>query len=50
MNGVFVRLKYLLNSYSDKELEDMGLWIDGNNIIPDIIIVEENAISLITDK
>lgn len=49
MNEVLVRLKYLLNSYSDTELEDMELWID-NDVTIDIIAVDENAISLITDK
>lgn len=49
MNEVLVRLKYLLNSYSDTELEDMELWID-NDVTIDIIAVDENAINLITDK
>lgn len=49
MNDVLVRLKYLLNSYSDTELKDMELWID-NNVTIDIIAVDENAVSLITNK
>lgn len=41
------RLKYILNSYTDKELEEMTLWINSHEMIEDILI-EENNIDLIT--
>ena len=30
---MLVRLKYILDSFSDNELENMGLWIDSNDTI-----------------
>lgn len=41
------RLKYILNSYTDKELEDITLWMNSQEMIEDILI-EENSIDLIT--
>ena len=41
------RLKYILNSYTDKELESMSLWVNSQEMIEDILI-EENNIDLIT--
>ena len=41
------RLKYLLNSYTDKELESISLWVNSQEMIEDILI-EENNIDLIT--
>lgn len=46
--NVLKRLKYILNSYTDKELEDIDLWLDNANTI-DVIAVDSNSISLITD-
>lgn len=46
--NVLKRLKYILNSYTDKELEDIDLWVDNANTI-DVIAVDSNSISLITD-
>lgn len=42
------RLKKILNTYTDKELEAMDLWINSNNWI-NAIIVDDNSINLITD-
>lgn len=42
------RLKKILNTYTDKELEGMDLWINSNNCI-NAIIVDDNSINLITD-
>lgn len=42
------RLKKILNTYTDEELEDMDLWINSNNCI-NAIIVDDNSINLITD-
>lgn len=41
------RLKYILNSYTDKELESMNLWVNSQETIEDILIEEKN-IDLIT--
>ena len=45
---MLVRLKYILDSFSDNELENMGLWIDSNDTIKSIL-VEDDDIVLITD-
>ena len=42
------RLKKILNTYTDEELENMDLWINSNNCI-NAIIVDDNSINLITD-
>lgn len=42
------KLKDILNTYTDSELEDMNLWIDSNVGIENILI-DENNIDLITD-
>ena len=49
MDKPIIRLKKILNTFTDKELEEIDLWIDNNAEI-DIIAIDENAISLITDK
>ncbi|MFG6319588.1 MAG: hypothetical protein K1W33_07045 [Clostridia bacterium] len=46
--NILKRLKYILNSYTDKELEEIDLWIDNTNTV-DVIAVDSNSISLITD-
>lgn len=43
------QLKYILNSYSDEELEDIDLWINNDKYV-EVIAVDENSISLITEK
>lgn len=45
---MLVRLKYILDSFSDNELEDMDLWIDSNDTIKSIL-VEDDDIVLITE-
>lgn len=45
---MLVRLKYILDSFSDNELENMGLWIDSNDTIKSIL-VEDDDIVLITE-
>ena len=42
------KLKHILDSFSDNELEDMDLWIDSNDTIKSIL-VEDNDIVLITE-
>lgn len=41
------KLKDILNTYTDEELEDMDLWINSDVEIGNIII-DENSIDLIT--
>lgn len=45
---MLVRLKHILDSFSDNELEDMDLWIDFNDRIKSIL-VEDDDIVLITE-
>lgn len=42
------KLKYLLNSYKDEELEEMELWIDCKDVIK-MIAVENDSLTLITE-
>lgn len=46
--NILKKLKYILNSYTDKELENIDLWIDNNENI-EVIAVDDNGISLTTD-
>lgn len=41
------RLKKILNTYTDEELEDMDLWVNSKEYI-DAIITDDNSINLIT--
>ena len=41
------RLKKILNTYTDKELEGMDLWINSNEYV-DTIIIDDVNINLIT--
>ena len=45
---MLVRLKHILDSYTDDELEEMELWIDSNDTIKSIL-VEDDDIVLITE-
>ena len=42
------QLKGILNSYSDEELEDIGLWIN-SSLEVGYILVNKNNIDLLTD-
>ena len=48
MPEMLLKLKRILNAIPDEELEDMELWINAEVEIK-AIVVEENAISLITE-
>lgn len=48
MPEVLLKLKRILNAIPDEELKDMELWINAEVEIK-AIVVEENAISLITE-
>lgn len=41
------RLKKILNTYTDKELEGIDLWINSNEYL-DTIIIDDTNINLIT--
>ena len=43
------RLKKILNTYTDKELETMDLWVNSNEYV-DIIIIDDVNINLITSS
>jgi len=45
---VLKQLKGILNSYSDEELEDIGLWIN-SSLEVGYILVNKNNIDLLTD-
>lgn len=49
MENTLIKLKKILNTFTDKELENYELWIDNNTSI-DLITIEDDSISLITDK
>ena len=49
MENILVKLKAILNGLSDEELKNYDLWIDNNTDV-ELIVVDENAIVLITDK
>nr|DAN67812.1 MAG TPA: hypothetical protein [Caudoviricetes sp.] len=48
MPEMLLKLKRILNAIPDEELKDMELWINAEVEIK-VIVVEENAISLITE-
>ena len=43
------KLKHILNTYTDKELEDMDLWINSSQVV-EMILIEEDSINLVTDN
>lgn len=49
MDKPIIRLKKILNTFTDKELEEIDLWIDNDAGI-EIIAINTNSISLITDS
>ncbi len=49
MENILVKLKAMLNSLPNKELEQMDLWIDNSKNV-EVIALDDNSISLITDK
>lgn len=49
MNSVLKNLKAILNGFTEEELQKYRLWIN-NGAAVNVIVVEENSISLITDS
>lgn len=47
MNSVLKNLKAILNGFTEEELQKYRLWIN-NGATVNVIVVEENSISLIT--
>ena len=43
------KLKAILNSYSDEELEEMNLWINSNECVV-AMLVDDSDIDLITNS
>ena len=41
------KLKYILNLYTDKELENMDLWVNSDDFV-DTILIDKNNINLVT--
>lgn len=48
MENVLIKLKRLLNSIDDDELEDLELWVD-NKAIPEAVALDDDAIVLLTN-
>ena len=48
MENILIKLKRLLNSIDDDELEDIELWVD-NKAIPEAVVLDDDAIVLITN-
>ena len=42
------QLKEVLNSYSDKELEDIELWVNSNDTVNKFVVDDNKSIDLIT--
>ena len=49
MDNILLILKKLLNSIDDEDLKEFDLWIDNSKRI-DVVAIDKNAISLITDE
>lgn len=49
MTDVLIKLKAILNGLSNEELKEYELWINNDSGV-EIIAVDKNAITLITDK
>ena len=44
------KLKDILNTYTDEELNDMTLWVNAYNEVESIIIDKDFCLNLITDS
>lgn len=42
------QLKEVLNSYSDKELENMEMWVNSNDTVNKFVVDDNESIDLIT--
>lgn len=48
MENTLIRLKKILNTFTDKELEEYELWINNDTGV-ELIAIDDDAICLITD-
>ena len=48
LDNALLKLKHILNGFTDEELKDCDLWIDTENKI-DAIVVDGANITLLTD-
>lgn len=46
---MLIKLKRILNSYTDKELEEMNLWINSAECVV-AMLIDDNDIDLITNS
>lgn len=44
------QLKEVLNSYDDKELEDMEMWVNSNDTVNKFVVDDNESIDLITSN
>lgn len=44
------QLKEVLNSYSDKELENMEMWVNSNDTVNKFVVDDNEIIDLITSN
>lgn len=44
---MIIKLRDILNTYTDEELKDMDLWINSDNVV-DSILIDKDSINLIT--
>lgn len=49
MENILIKLKAILNVFSDEELKNYELWIDNDTGV-EVIAVDDNSIVLVTDK
>ncbi len=49
MENILIKLKAILNVFSDEELKNYELWIDNDTGV-ELIAVDDNSIVLVTDK
>ena len=48
MENVLIKLKRLLNSIDDDELEDIELWVDNEKTV-EAIVLDEDSVVLLTN-
>ena len=49
MENILIKLKSIINVFSDEELKNYELWIDNDTGV-ELIAVDDNSIVLVTDK
>ena len=49
MDNMLLKIKRVLNTYTDDELKETALWINNEDIIS-MIVIEKSSITLVTNK